>query len=299
MARLEAVKRPGPPRPRPGPDRRARDLRGDRDCCWPEPAPGRLRRRTAGASSGPCRRPARPGGPDLHRPRHHPARPHPPLRRPLLHGRRFRPAARPSPPPGPASWTRSPGCRWPRPAPSTCPAITRIVLGEAVRAAAPNPARIPALRPHRARRPRHHARLTVTEIRLRLTIADPVPGVTYSLQDQKSVPVGRVVATTAPLSFDVPVKLSDDGRLTGPFVRREGPAAPLRLHRASGRSGRRPRRRSGPAAPRSTSMDITAGPAGPRRGRKMLAVHAARARQGRLFPPAPPSGTARTRGSAV
>jgi hypothetical protein len=62
----------------------------------------------------------------------------------------------------------------------------------------------------------------VTEIRLRLTIADPVPGVTYSLQDQKSVPVGRVVATTAPLSFDVPVKLSDDGRLTGPFVRREG-----------------------------------------------------------------------------
>jgi hypothetical protein len=49
-----------------------------------------------------------------------------------------------------------------------------------------------------------------------------LPGVSYSLQDQKSVPVGRVVATIAPLSFDVPVKLSDDGRLTGPFVRREG-----------------------------------------------------------------------------
>lgn len=57
---------------------------------------------------------------------------------------------------------------------------------------------------------------------LRLTIADPVSGVTYSLQDQKSVPVGPVVATSEPLSFDVPVKLSDDGRLTGPFVRREG-----------------------------------------------------------------------------
>ena len=63
----------------------------------------------------------------------------------------------------------------------------------------------------------------MTGITLRLTIADPVPGMTYSLQDQKSVPVGPVVATDAPLSFDVPVKLSDDNRLTGPFVRREGP----------------------------------------------------------------------------
>ncbi|NBW06610.1 MAG: hypothetical protein EBR82_01120 [Caulobacteraceae bacterium] len=63
----------------------------------------------------------------------------------------------------------------------------------------------------------------MTEITLRLTIADPVPGMTYSLQDQKSVPVGPVTATDAPLSFDVPVKLSDDNRLTGPFVRREGP----------------------------------------------------------------------------
>ena len=58
---------------------------------------------------------------------------------------------------------------------------------------------------------------------LRLTIADPVPGVRYSLQDPKSVPVESVVASAAPLSFDVPIKLSDDGRLTGPFVRREGP----------------------------------------------------------------------------
>lgn len=63
----------------------------------------------------------------------------------------------------------------------------------------------------------------MAEITLRLTIADPVPGMTYSLQDQKSAPVGPVTATDAPLSFDVPVKLSDDNRLTGPFVRREGP----------------------------------------------------------------------------
>ena len=61
------------------------------------------------------------------------------------------------------------------------------------------------------------------EITLRLTIADPVPSVRYSLQDQKSVPVEPRTATIAPLSFDVPIKLNDDGRLTGPFVRREGP----------------------------------------------------------------------------
>ena len=63
----------------------------------------------------------------------------------------------------------------------------------------------------------------MAEITLRLTIADPVPGLLYSLQDQKSVPVEARIAAEAPLSFDVPVKLSDDGRLTGPFVRREGP----------------------------------------------------------------------------
>lgn len=60
-------------------------------------------------------------------------------------------------------------------------------------------------------------------IMLRLTIADPVAGVLYSLQDPKSVPVEPRLASDAPLSFDVPVKLTDDGRLTGPFVRREGP----------------------------------------------------------------------------
>lgn len=61
------------------------------------------------------------------------------------------------------------------------------------------------------------------EIILRLTIADPVAGVRYSLQDPRSVPVEPRLAGDAPLSFDEPMKLSDDGRLTGPFVRREGP----------------------------------------------------------------------------
>lgn len=57
---------------------------------------------------------------------------------------------------------------------------------------------------------------------LRLTIADPVPGVHYSLQDQDNAPVDGRVAAEAPLSFDVPVRLSPDNRLLGPFVRREG-----------------------------------------------------------------------------
>lgn len=62
-----------------------------------------------------------------------------------------------------------------------------------------------------------------TVITLRLTIADPVPGVHYSLQEKDAVFDPRI-ATDAPLSFDVPVRLTDDGRFLGDFVRREGPA---------------------------------------------------------------------------
>lgn len=62
-----------------------------------------------------------------------------------------------------------------------------------------------------------------TPITLRLTIADPVPGVRYSLQ-QDDMPFEPVTASEAPLSFDVPIKLADDNRLLGPFVRREGKA---------------------------------------------------------------------------
>jgi hypothetical protein len=60
-------------------------------------------------------------------------------------------------------------------------------------------------------------------ITLRMTIEDPVPGVTYSLQDGASAPVGPVVATEAPLSFDVPVRVAPGPRFLGEFVRREGP----------------------------------------------------------------------------
>lgn len=60
-------------------------------------------------------------------------------------------------------------------------------------------------------------------ITLRLTIHDPVPGVAYSLQDKANAPVEPRIASDSPLSFDVPVTLTDDTRFTGPFVRREGP----------------------------------------------------------------------------
>ncbi|GAA0869322.1 hypothetical protein GCM10009116_11580 [Brevundimonas basaltis] len=65
--------------------------------------------------------------------------------------------------------------------------------------------------------------MTDVPITLRLTIADPVPGVRYSLQ-KDDAPFEPVTASDAALSFDVPIRLSDDNRVLGPFVRREGPA---------------------------------------------------------------------------
>lgn len=59
-------------------------------------------------------------------------------------------------------------------------------------------------------------------VTLRLTIADPVPGVRYSLQ-KDDAPFEPVTAKDAPLSFDVPIRLTADNRVLGPFVRREGP----------------------------------------------------------------------------
>ena len=59
-------------------------------------------------------------------------------------------------------------------------------------------------------------------VTLRLTIADPVPGVRYSLQ-KDDAPFDPVTAGDAPLSFDVPIRLAADNRVLGPFVRREGP----------------------------------------------------------------------------
>lgn len=60
-----------------------------------------------------------------------------------------------------------------------------------------------------------------TTLTLRLTIVDPVPGVRYSLQ-KDDLPLDPRTATDDALSFDVPVRLAEDGRLLGPFIRREG-----------------------------------------------------------------------------
>ena len=57
---------------------------------------------------------------------------------------------------------------------------------------------------------------------LRLTIADPVPGLHYWRQDAKNAPHDIRLSTDAPLTFDMPADLRPDGRLGGTFVRREG-----------------------------------------------------------------------------
>ena len=78
-----------------------------------------------------------------------------------------------------------------------------------------------------------------TPITLRLTIADPVPGVHYSLQEKEVVHDPRV-ATDAPLSFDVPIRLTDDGRFLGDFARREGPTRRfvyIRIGQSAGQHG--------------------------------------------------------------
>lgn len=59
-------------------------------------------------------------------------------------------------------------------------------------------------------------------VTLRLIIDDPVPGVRYSLQ-KDDMPFEPRTAGEAPLAFEVPITLQPDGRVTGPFVRREGP----------------------------------------------------------------------------
>ena len=59
-------------------------------------------------------------------------------------------------------------------------------------------------------------------VTLRLIIDDAVPGVRYSLQ-KDDMPFEPVTAGDGPLAFEVPITLQPDGRMTGPFVRREGP----------------------------------------------------------------------------
>ena len=59
-------------------------------------------------------------------------------------------------------------------------------------------------------------------VTLRLIIDDPVPGVRYSLQ-KDDMPFEPCTAGDGPIAFELPITLHPDGRMTGPFVRREGP----------------------------------------------------------------------------
>jgi len=72
---------------------------------------------------------------------------------------------------------------------------------------------------------------------LRLTIPDPVPGLHYSLQDAKNVPVDIRISGETPLSFDVPVTLRPNGTLGGTFVRREGPVRRFAYIAIGGQAG--------------------------------------------------------------
>jgi hypothetical protein len=82
--------------------------------------------------------------------------------------------------------------------------------------------------------------MTGQAIILRLTIQDPVPGVTYSLQDKKSQPVGPVMASEGPLSFDVPVREAPGPRFLGDFVRSEGASGRFVYIAIGGQAGQEP-----------------------------------------------------------
>ena len=68
------------------------------------------------------------------------------------------------------------------------------------------------------------ARAGQTEIRMRLLVEAPVPGVAHSLQDKKSKPVDpRVSQAGEALVFDFPIRIGPGPRFYGEHVRSEGP----------------------------------------------------------------------------
>ena len=63
-----------------------------------------------------------------------------------------------------------------------------------------------------------------TEIRMRLVVVNPVPGVAHSLQDKKSKPVDpRISAAGESLAFDFPIRIAPGPKFFGEQVRSEGP----------------------------------------------------------------------------
>jgi hypothetical protein len=62
------------------------------------------------------------------------------------------------------------------------------------------------------------------EIRMRLVVEAPVPGVPHSLQDKKNHPVDiKTSRGGEPLAFDFPIRLGPGPKFYGEQVRSEGP----------------------------------------------------------------------------
>ena len=62
-----------------------------------------------------------------------------------------------------------------------------------------------------------------TEVRLRLVIETPVPGVAYSLQDKESQPVDAKMSKGAAIVFEFPIRVAGGPKSYGEQVRSEGP----------------------------------------------------------------------------
>lgn len=63
-----------------------------------------------------------------------------------------------------------------------------------------------------------------TEIRMRLVVESPVPGVMHSLQDKKGAPVdAKASAAGESLAFDFPIRIAPGRKFYGDQVRSEGP----------------------------------------------------------------------------
>lgn len=67
------------------------------------------------------------------------------------------------------------------------------------------------------------ARAAQSEIRARIVIEQPVPGVLHSLQQDDAPLDPRRSSGGAPLVFDFPLRVAPGPKFFGPQVRREGP----------------------------------------------------------------------------
>jgi hypothetical protein len=68
------------------------------------------------------------------------------------------------------------------------------------------------------------ARADTIEIRMRLVVENPVPGVLHSLQDKKNEPRGALASKEGePLAFEFSIRIAPGPKFYGEQVRSEGP----------------------------------------------------------------------------